>query len=93
MFFKKIEKEIVIKDIELKMEKVKKKWIAVAAIALVVLFFVGNKKYEDYQQRKQFLQITVALQLVSENLNKGNNALARLNTYDKTVQKVINSVK
>ncbi len=93
MFFKKIEKEIVIKDIELKMEKVKKKWIAVAAIALLVLFFVGNKKYEDYQQRKQFLQITVALQLVSENLNKGNNALARLNTYDKTVQKVINSVK
>ncbi|SOU86591.1 hypothetical protein [Tenacibaculum dicentrarchi] len=75
------------------MEKVKKKWIAVAAIALLVLFFVGNKKYEDYQQRKQFLQITVALQLVSENLNKGNNALARLNTYDKTVQKVINSVK
>ncbi|MCG8837863.1 hypothetical protein G1K37_05785 [Tenacibaculum dicentrarchi] len=75
------------------MEKIKKKWIAVAAIALVVLFFVGNKKYEDYQQREQFLQITVALQLVSENLNKGNTALARLNTYDKTVQKVINSVK
>lgn len=93
MFFKKIEKEIVIEYIELKMEKIKKKWIVAVTVALLVLFFVGNKKYEHYQQREQFLQITVALQLVSENLNKGNTALARLNTYDKTVQKVINSVK
>ncbi|CAM1362965.1 conserved hypothetical protein [Tenacibaculum sediminilitoris] len=83
------------------------KWLSVAA-SVVLLFsvFMGNEEYKKYQQRKQFAQVKEALQLFSVNLNKGNNALyavsnnlkkgndaiEHLGTYEKTVNKVINTV-
>ena len=108
-YFKQSKDESFTKTIQLKPEKPKKnwKWLSVAA-SVVLLFsaFMGNQKYQEHQQRKQFAQVTAALQLVSvnlnkgndalyavsNNLNKGNDALARLNTYEETVNKVINKV-
>ncbi len=108
-YFKQSKDETFTKTIQLKPEKPKKnwKWLSVAA-SVVLLFsvFVGNEKYQEHQQRKKFAQVTEALQLLSVNLNKGNDALYAvsnnlnkgtealqyLNTYEKTVNKVINKV-
>ncbi|WNW02279.1 hypothetical protein RRF68_02330 [Tenacibaculum sp. HL-MS23] len=108
-YFKQSKHETFTKTIQLKPEKPKKnwKWLSVAA-SVVLLFsvFVGNEKYQEHQQRKKFAQVTEALQLLSVNLNKGNDALYAvsnnlnkgtdalqyLNTYEKTVNKVINTV-
>ena len=108
-YFKQSKDETFTKTIQLKPEKTKKnwKWLSVAA-SVVLLFsvFIGNDQYQEYQQRKQFAQITQALKLVStnlnkgnealyavsNNLNKGNEALEELNTYKTTVNKVIKTV-
>ncbi|CAM1348467.1 hypothetical protein [Tenacibaculum crassostreae] len=108
-YFKQSKDETFTKTIQLKPEKTKKswKWLSVAA-SVVLLFsvFMGNEEYQKYQQRKQFAQIKEALQLVSVNLNKGNDALYavsnnlkkgndaidQLETYEETVNKVINTV-
>lgn len=108
-YFKQNKDEVFTQTFQLKPEKPKKnwKWLLVAAsIVLLLSLFIGNKKYQEHQQKKQFTQITTALQMVSVNLNKGNEALyavsnnlnrgnealEHLNTYEKTVTKVINSV-
>ncbi|MCO7185529.1 hypothetical protein NH341_08825 [Tenacibaculum sp. XPcli2-G] len=108
-YFKQSKDETFTKTIQLKPEKTKKnwKWLSVAA-SVVLLFsvFMGNEEYKKYQQRKQFAQIKEALQLVSVNLNKGNDALyavsnnlkkgndaiEQLGAYEETVNKVINTV-
>lgn len=109
-YFKQSKNDTFTKNIQLQPDKSKKKWKWLSVAASVVLLcsvFIGNEKYKEHQQRKQFAQIKIALQLVSfnlnkgnealyvvsNNLNKGNNALEYLNTYDKTVDKVINIVK
>ncbi|MDE0536361.1 MULTISPECIES: hypothetical protein [unclassified Tenacibaculum] len=108
-YFKQSKDETFTQTIQLKPEKTKKnwKWLSVAA-SVVLLFsvFIGNEEYQKYQQRKQFAQIKEALQLVSVNLNKGNeaiyavsnnlkkgsDAIEHLETYEETVNKVINTV-
>jgi len=108
-YFKQSKDETFTKTIQLKPEKTKKnwKWLSVAA-SVVLLFsvFMGNEEYKKYQQRKQFAQIKEALQLVSVNLNKGNDALyavsnnlkkgndaiEQLGAYEETVNKVIKTV-
>ena len=108
-YFKQSKDEIFTQTIQLKPEKTKKnwKWLSVAA-SVVLLFsvFIGNEEYQKHQQRKQFAQIKEALQLVSVNLNKGNeaiyavssnlkkgsDAIEHLETYEETVNKVINTV-
>ncbi len=72
-----------------------RKMIVSVLVSVVVLgvLSIGNQKYKEYQQRKKIAEITEALKLVAVNLNKGNQALQYLNTYEKTVQKVINAVK
>ena len=77
-YFKQSKGETYTKTIQLKPEKTKKnwKWLSVAAsVALLFSVFIGNEQYKEYQQRKQFAQIKEALQMVSINLNKGNEAL------------------
>ena len=84
-----------------------RKWLSIAAsIALLVSIFIGKQQYTKYQQRQQFIKIKEALQLVSFNLNKGNDALysvssnlikgsdavSQLDTYNKTVHTVIDKV-
>ncbi|WP_299122923.1 hypothetical protein [uncultured Tenacibaculum sp.] len=108
-YFKQSKDETFTKTIQLKPEKTKKnwKWLSVAA-SVVLLFsvFLGKQRYDEHQQRKQFAQIKEALQMVSvnlnkgnealyavsNNLNKGNDAIQQLNTYEETVNKVINKV-
>jgi len=109
VYFKQSKDETFTQTIQLKPEKTKKnwKWLSVAAsVVLIFSIFIGNEEYQKHQQRKQFAQIKEALQLVSVNLNKGNeaiyavsnnlkkgsDAIEHLETYEETVNKVINTV-
>ena len=92
IYFKQSKNETFTKTIQLKPEKPKKnwKWLSVAA-SVVLLFsvFVGNEKYQEHQQRKQFAEITKALQMVSVNLNKGNEALYAVSkNFNKVIKRV-----
>ncbi|CAL2074870.1 hypothetical protein [Tenacibaculum sp. 190524A02b] len=109
-YFKQSKDETFTKTIQLKPEKQRKKnwkWLSVAA-SVVLLFSVykGKQEYDKYVIRKQFAQIKETLQMVSVNLNKGNEALyavsnninkgkdaiEHLHTYENTVNKVIQTV-
>lgn len=80
------------------------KWLSVAAsFALLVSTYIGIQMQENRLKRQQLAQITEALEMVSVTLNRGNNALYtvsnsinigqdaihRLNTYEKSVNNVL----
>lgn len=108
-YFKQSKNETYTKTIQLKPKRTKKnwKWLSIAAsIALIITLFIGKNKYDKYQQQQQFVKVKEALQLISFNLNKGNDALyavsdnlakgsdavTKLDTYKRTVNTVIDKV-
>lgn len=110
-YFKQNQSETFTKTIKLKPEKSKKKnfkWLSVAAsFALLVSVYVGHDIIEKRKTEMQIAEVKKALQMVSYNLNRGNDALysvsdnykkgtdaiSHLNTYDKTVKTVMNKIK
>ncbi|MFV0248078.1 MAG: hypothetical protein ACK5H1_03840 [Tenacibaculum sp.] len=95
------------KELKLKFKLKRKKirmQLSIAA-SLVILFttYLGFERYNRYQQKKQLKQIEEILFVVSENLNRGNQALYSisinlnkgreaieyLNTYEETVNKAV----
>jgi hypothetical protein len=85
--------ETYTKTIKLEPKKSKKrnlKWLSVAA-SVVLLFsvFIGKNEYDRYQAKKQFAQISKGLMLLSSNLQKGEQAVATLYTYENTVNKIL----
>jgi hypothetical protein len=95
-YFAEAQKESYTKTIHLTPKKSPKKnryWLSVAAsIALLVSVFVGKQQYELYQQEQEaerlFAELSKGLRLLSTNLQKGEQAVATLYTYEKAVQKV-----
>jgi hypothetical protein len=78
------------KTIQLKTQKSNWKWLSVAAsVVLLISVYSG---YENYQERKQtevlYAQTMEALDMVSVNLNKGNDAIAQLQHFENTTNKV-----
>lgn len=70
------------------------KWLSVAAsIMLLFSVFVGKQQYDEYQQRKEaeriYAQVTNGFKLLSENLKKGENAIAQMQTYESKVNQVL----
>lgn len=85
--------ETYTKTIQLEPKKSKRrnyKWLSVAA-SVVLLFsvYIGKQEYEKYQALKQFEQISKGLKLLSQNLKKGEQAVATLYTYENTVNKIL----
>ncbi len=91
-YFKKSKDETFSKTIQLEPRKTKRKnwkWLQVAAsVVLLISMYTGYGEYEHRQQEKQLAQVTEALKLLSTNLNKGNQAVASLYTYEDTVNKI-----
>ena len=68
-------------------------WMSiVASIALLTCMFVGKQQYDEYQQQQEverlFAELSKGLRLLSTNLQKGEQAVATLYTYEKVVQKI-----
>ena len=90
-YFKQNKDTVYTKSIQLKTKKTNWKWLSVAA-SIVLLFSVyfGKEYYQEQQAKKQFAQVKEALKMISKNLNKGNEAVATLYTYENTVNKIFN---
>ena len=108
-YFKESKDETFTKTIQLKPEIRKKnwKWLSVAAsVALLISVFIGKQQYDQQQREKEFAKVKETLQLLSFNLNRGNDALyavsdnlskgsdaiTKLDTYESTVHTVIDKV-
>ena len=70
------------------------KWLSVAAsIALLFTVFIGKPQYDEYKERKKaekiYAQVSKGLQLLSNNLKKGEQAVAQLHTYESKVNQVL----
>lgn len=81
-----------IKKIELPKErKFPMKFISIAASFLLMVSIFSYQQYQHNQElaaREAFAKTQEALQLISQNLNKGNRAIAQLNYYEETQNKV-----
>jgi len=70
------------------------KWLSVAAI---VIFFIGvysinqNNISEKEEAMLAYLETQKALNIISQNLNKGNHAIAQLQTFEETQNKIFNN--
>ncbi|WP_299052782.1 hypothetical protein [uncultured Polaribacter sp.] len=92
-YFATAKKDTFTKNIQLSQRKPTKKnfkWLSIAASFMLLLsVYVGKNEYERYQAKKQFMQVTKGLKLLSYNLKKGEQALATLYTYENTVKKIL----
>ena len=81
-YFTTTKDETYTKTIKLEPKQSKKrnyKWLSVAAsIMLLLSVFIGKNEYDRYKAKQTYAQITKGLQLLSDNLKKGENALAQL---------------
>ncbi|MGB5392633.1 MAG: hypothetical protein WBN16_00150 [Lutimonas sp.] len=91
-YFKEEPKVRSIKKIELPKErKFNLKFISIAASFLLMVSVFSYQQYQHNQElaaREAFAKTQEALQLISQNLNKGNRAIAQLNYYEETQNKV-----
>ena len=95
-YFATAQEESYTKSIQLSPKQSQRKtryWMSIAAsIALLVSVFVGKQQYDEYQQRQEaerlFAKLSKGLRLLSSNLQKGEQAVATLYTYEKVVQKI-----
>lgn len=82
------------KTIQLKPEKSNWKWLTVAAsIVLMISIYTG---YERDQQRKAeiiYNETQVAFNMLSENLNKGNEAILQLQHFETAKNKIFKQPK
>ena len=93
-YFSISKKEALAKPIQLKSEKRNWRWLSVAAsIVLLVSLYTG---YENNQQRKAekiYNETQMAFNMLSANLNKGNDAILQLQHFDKATKKIFNQPK
>tara|TARA_B100000767_G_scaffold275635_1_gene313903 strand:+ start:12358 stop:12816 length:459 start_codon:yes stop_codon:yes gene_type:complete len=75
-----------------------KNWFSIAAsIIIVISIYVGNHKFNEFQERKKakktLAHIAVALKMMSSNLKKGNQSLRNLYIYEDSVNKIFKTKK
>lgn len=82
------------KTIQLKTEKTNWKWLTVAAsVVLMISIYTG---YERDQQRKAeiiYNETQVAFNMLSENLNKGSDAILQLQHFETAKSKIFKQPK
>lgn len=68
------------------------RWVSVAAIMVFLITIAGVNFYKDYQQQKEaelaYNQFKNALELVSDNLQKGTSKVVYLNEFEKAKTKI-----
>lgn len=100
-YFQASKAETYDKTLEFKTEKKRNyKWLSIAAsVAVLFSVYIGIPKKEKkininslsdltIEQKFHYDQAQKALAMLSGNLNKGNQAVSNLRTYEKTVNKI-----
>lgn len=95
-YFSENKAEVSNQPIQVKTKKKtwKKNWLSIAA-AIVLLFAIYKivpndtiSSKERAEAERAFVETQKAFQLISQNLNKGNNAIAYLKDYEVTKNKI-----
>ncbi len=93
-YFSTSKNERFTKTIQLKSQKVNWKWLSVAAsVVLLVSVYTG---YQNNQQKKAeniYQETQMAFGMLAANLNKGNVAIAQLQYFENTKNKVFKQPK
>ncbi len=95
-YFAENKEEVSSKNIQVKTKKKTWRFNWLIALAAVLLLFVsvyqftpkGLTEAEIKEAQIAFDETKKAFQLISDNLNKGNNAIAYLNEYESTKSKI-----
>lgn len=89
IYFSISKQEVYTKPLQLNTKKTNWKWLSVAAsVVLLVSLYTG---YENNQQRKAekiYNETQVAFNMLSNNLNKGNEAIAQLQYFETAKSKI-----
>lgn len=82
------------KTIRLKSQKSRWKWLSIAAsLLLAVSVYTGYQKNQQKKAEKIYNETQYALNMLSANLNKGNNAIVQLQEFDTTTNKIFKQLK
>ncbi len=67
------------------------KWVSIAAsFALIASVYIGYSVKKENEIKDAFSQTQIALDFLSGNMNKGNQAFAQLNKFNKTTEIIYN---
>lgn len=83
--------DISTKSISLPQSSVSLKWLSVAAMVILFVssFSIYQKNITEKEEAKlAYVETQKALELISYNLNKGNGAIAQLQTFENTQNKI-----
>jgi hypothetical protein len=93
-YFSTSKNERFTKTIQLKTKRVNWKWLSVAAsIVLLVSVYTGYQKNQERKAEKVMADTQMALGMLSVNLNKGTAAVAHLQQFETTKDKVFKQPK
>ena len=93
-YFSISKKDKFTKPIQLKTKKTNWKWLSVAAsIVLLVSVYSGYRNNQQKEAEMVYNETLLAFNLLSENLNKGNNAIAKLQYFEETTNKIFKQPK
>jgi hypothetical protein len=83
------------KTIQLKSQKRNWKWLSIAAsVVLLVSVYSGYDNYQDrLEAERVYAETKMALTMLSANLNKGNDAIAQLQHFEDTKNKIFKQSK
>ena len=93
-YFSTSKSERFTKTIQLKTKKTNWKWLSVAAsVVLLVSVYTGYQKNQEQKAEKIMAETQMALGMLSANLNKGTVAVAQLQQFETTKNKVFKQPK
>jgi anti-sigma-K factor RskA len=93
-YFSISKKEELTKPIQLKSEKRNWRWLSVAAsVVLLVTIYTGYENNQQRQAEKIYNETQIAFNMLSANLNKGNDAILQLQHFDNATKKIFNQPK
>ena len=93
-YFSTSKNERFTKTIQLKSRKLNWKWLSVAAsIVLLVSVYTGYQNNQERKAEKIMADTQMALGMLSANLNKGTAAVAHLQQFETTKDKVFKQPK
>lgn len=89
-YFSASRQEQYTKTIQLKSQKRNWKWLSVAAsFVLLVSIYTGYNKYQKQREAEKLYAQTIGhFEMLSQNLNKGNVAIAQLQHFENTTNKI-----
>ncbi len=96
VYFNQSSTEVAEKEIVLPQRNHLLQWLSVAAalILMVSVYSVYQKNQREKQEaRLAYIETTRALNMISQNLNKGNRAIVKLETFDQTANKIFKNNK